>query len=321
MISKKIWDEAFEGFTIYDCAVRQKNIFYFSLIKRQEDGDETEPAKRLVSVFTDGAGNMAYSEYTKFSRPRLAVAHKPKSQAIMISAKGHVAVLGGNFNGLEDRIPLGKPDTPLNTSAHALVAIDGYVYAVGPWRAVCRRLEPGKWENLADRKTLPEPKPNSYGSSDDGFDVIDGYSGNDIYAGGEKGDLWHFDGKRWDRCPVPTDMLIESICCAGDDFVYVGLQSGAVMRGRGQQWQVIHIGSMTLPFQDMVWFAGKVWCTSDYGVWTIENGKLVEPDLPPEVRSCSGNLSVGDGVMLLAGMYGATVFDGSKWTALVPASM
>ena len=74
---------------------------------------------------------------------------------------------------------------------------------------------------------------------------------------------------------------------------------------------------MTLAFKDMVWFDGKVWCTSDYGLWVIKDGKLKEAELPAEVTACAGNLSVGDGVMLLAGMYGATVYDGKTWTRLI----
>lgn len=36
------------------------------------------------------------------------------------------------------------------------------------------------------------------------------------------------------------------------DWVYIGAQSGAVSRGRGQQWTLIHRGDMTLPFQNLV---------------------------------------------------------------------
>ncbi len=113
-------------------------------------------------------------------------------------------------------------------------------------------------------------------------------------------------------------MYIHNVCCAGDDYVYVGMQSGSVLRGRENTWELIHTGTLTLPFKDIVWFAGKVWCTSDYGVWTIDNGKLTDADIPVLAHSCSGNLSVGDGVMLLAGRYGAAVFDGKSWEQLSP---
>lgn len=321
MISREMWMEAFEGFYIYDCAVRRNDIFCFLLIQKKEGGDQGEPATRLVSVFNDGSGDVGFGEYTGFELPKISVSRNPEEQAIMISLDGDVAVLGGGENDLEKKIPMGKRNSALLSSAVGIATIDGDIYAVGGWRSVCRRIGSGKWQNLADRASLPESKGTKNGLDNGGFSVIDGFNAHDIYCGGGKGDLWHFDGSSWEQCPVPTNMYVESICCAGDGFVYVGLQSGSVMRGRNDKWKVIHVGSLTLPFKDMVWYEDKVWCTSDYGIWTIEDGKYIEPDLSAKVRSCSGNLSVGDGVMLLAGMYGASVYNGKKWTTLIPPSM
>lgn len=322
MINKKILDEAFNGFHIYDCAVAKKNAFYFVLLKRKRRGD-ADPDKRLVSVIVGDEEEMEFSEYDGeyFDLPKVAAAQYPNDQAVMVGLEGDVAVLGAEINDAEESIPIGTPALPLNTSANAIATIDGYVYVVGAWRSVCRRTKADTWENLARRDSIPSPKPAADGFSDGGFNAIAGFDASDIYCGGGKGDLWHFDGKSWNQCHVPSNMKIENICCGDDGFVYIGMQGGSVMRGRDDRWKVIHMGELTLPFKDMVWFCGKVWCTSDYGIWTIEDGKFQDADLPPDVRSCSGNLSVGDGVMLLAGMYGATVYDGKKWTPLVPTSM
>ena len=311
------YDEFFKGYQIYDCAVRSRNAFSFVVLESRDDN--SEPEKVLINYFPhDPPGERLGGRiYTGFQFPKLAVSRKPKEQAIMVGMSGGVAVLGGGDDDMENSIPKGGPDQPLYTSAHALATIDGYVYAAGPWRAVCRRTGPNQWESLADRTTLPVPKRNSSGSNDEGFDAIDGFHANDIYCAGGHGDVWRFDGKRWHQCPVPTNMTIENVCCAGDGYVYVGMRSGSVMRGRENTWKVIHQGNFTLPFKDMVWFDGRVWCTSDYGIWTIEDGKLVEPELPVEVRACAGNLSVGDGVMLLAGMYGAIVYDGKEWHKII----
>ncbi len=61
------------------------------------------------------------------------------------------------------------------------------------------------------------------------------------------------------------------------------------MRGRENMWKVIHIGELSTPFKDMVWFAGKVWGTSDYGLWTIVNDKVDYADIPANAHACSGN--------------------------------
>lgn len=318
MISRENWEEFFDGFHIYQCAVASKNHFYFVLLELVE-GNDIAPRKRLVSISLENDDEyIVCAEYDReyFDLARLASVQHPSQQAVMVALDGDVAVMGGDISEFEDSIPLGEPGSPLATSANTVVSIDGFAYVVGPWRSVCKRIAPGKWENLADRSSLPKPERNKFGRSNQGFEVIAGFSAADIYAGGGEGDLWHYNGEKWNRCPVPTNMYIETICCAGDGYVYVGLQSGSIMQGRTNKWKLIHKGTMTLPFQDMVWFQDKVWCTSDYGIWTIENGKLTDPLLPAEVRSCSGNLSVNDGVMLLAGMYGASVFDGVKWVSL-----
>lgn len=218
---------------------------------------------------------------------------------------------------MEQPIPRGK-NGAVDTTVRALATIDGYVYAVGSWRSVARRVGPNQWESVADRQgSMPSPKPNSWGSTNTGFDAIDAFSAEDIYCAGGEGDVWRFDGQRWHMCPMPTNLLMESICCAGDGFVYIGLLGGGIVKGRENSWQVIHEAQMTLPFKDLVWYAGKVWATSDHGLWVIENDRVVEAEVPAEIKACSGNLSVGDGVMLLAGGYGAAVFDGKNWEVII----
>lgn len=317
MIGMDDWEKAFGDYDIYDCAIRNKSAFSFLCIRHTEGVVKAEPNKRIVNLFTD-SGRIGYAEFSGFSRPLLTVARQPLEQAVMISAHGDVAVLGGGEKGMKEAIPMGRAETPLFTSAQAMTTINGLVYLAGAWRCICRRTSTGAWENLADRTTLPVPERNKHGSNQDGFDAIDGFNDRDIYCGGGKGDVWRFDGARWHRCPVDTTMYIETICCAGDGYVYIGMQSGSVLRGREDTWELLHEGTLSLPFTDMVWFEGQLWCTSDYGLWTIKDGKMAEADVPSNVRSCSGNLAVGDGVMLLAGMYGACVFNGKTWKELGP---
>ncbi|MDQ1834712.1 hypothetical protein [Massilia scottii] len=320
MLTTKEYDKFFKGFYIHDCAVRSRTAFSFLAVEGGLNSDASN--KRFLSYFTDepSGSNLGMRSYSGFAGARLAASTRPKEQAIMVSRHCAVGVLGGGAPALETAIPHGKPELPLYTSMNALSTIDGMVYAVGPWRAVCRRLGADRWESVGDRKTLPVPKRNHFGTNDDGFHAIDGFDADDIYCGGGLGDLWRFDGKRWHHCPLPTNMILENVCCGGDNLVYIGMQNGSILRGRENRWEQIHTGTFSIPFKDMVWFDNRVWCTSDYGIWAIENGNLMEPDLPAEVRACSGNLAIGDGVMLLAGMYGATVYNGTSWTSLLTAT-
>ncbi len=56
MISEDIWDEAFDGFHIYDCAIRNKNSYSFLCIQQMQMNGAVgvvEPSKRMINVFTD----------------------------------------------------------------------------------------------------------------------------------------------------------------------------------------------------------------------------------------------------------------------------
>jgi hypothetical protein len=310
--------ENIDGYFFYDCAVRDKESFSFLMFESIDDA--ANGRRRLINYFpNDPEGDrIGKMELTGFSRPIMAASLYPKNQSVVVASDCTVCVQGGGDGGMERPIPNGDElSAGVLRACFNLATIDGYIHAVGPWRTVCKRIGPNHWESLVgDRSTLPKP-PRRGSSTDGGFDAIAGFHSNDLYCVGGKGDAWRYDGQRWYQCVVPTNMYFRSVCCAGDGFVYIGMQSGSVMRGREDSWEIIHRDEMTLAFKDMVWYGDKVWCTSDYGLWVIEEGKLKEADVPPEVKACSGNLSVGDGVMLLAGMYGATVFDGRNWQQIL----
>ena len=55
-----------------------------------------------------------------------------------------------------------------------------------------------QWENLTNREQHPNLVLNSkvrFIGDKVGFSAMDGFSQNDLYAGGNKGDFWHYDGK------------------------------------------------------------------------------------------------------------------------------
>ncbi len=129
-----------------------------------------------------------------------------------------------------------------------------------------------------------------------------------------------YDGLAWKQTPFPSDMDLVSVCCAGDGFVYIGAESGSLFKRRNDQWVLIERGAMSLPFKDIVWYGGMLWCTSDDGLWTVENNKIGLANVDPGITVCSGNLSVQDGVMLLAAAHGAALYDGEKWRRIIDYS-
>ncbi len=53
-----------------------------------------------------------------------------------------------------------------------------------------------------------------------GFEAIDGYSSEALYAVGWAGEVWKFDGAKWSQAPKLTDAVLTAVCCAPDNVVY-----------------------------------------------------------------------------------------------------
>jgi hypothetical protein len=314
----------FKGFFLIDCVVRKSTSLYFLLQQNYDSETDTPPKAtirtRVASCFDrpDPDNVWGYASLGGMHYLRAGVSLKPKEQFVGVSMNDHVYVLGGGDDEFEDDLKternsagerIGKRGAPMKSRT-----IDGWLWVTGTSRLVGRRLGRNQWEWHASIpiRSLME---------DGGFNDIDGFNGTDIYAAGGHGDIWHYDGATWTQCPFPSNMTLEAICCAGNGEVYIGAESGTVFKGRGNKWKMISRGSMALPFKDMVWHNNQVWCTSDYGLWVIDkNDKVVEADVPSEVAACSGHLSVGDGVMLLAGIGGAAMHDGKSWKMIVDYS-
>ena len=66
-----------------------------------------------------------------------------------------------------------------------------------------------------------------------------------------------------------------------------------------------------------MWYQGELWASSERGVWCLKETGFETPDLPDFVLSSTGAMSAAHGMLLLAGWYQASLFDGQVWTSLV----
>ena len=70
------------------------------------------------------------------------------------------------------------------------------------------------------------------------------------------------------------------------------------------------------PYHDLVWHDGALYGGNDYGLWWLKEGRMVPIELPDEIRLCAGHLAAHDGVLLMAGAFGAAYLEGGRWTLL-----
>lgn len=199
-----------------------------------------------------------------------------------------------------------------------VVRIGDNLYTVGGPRRLHKRKGIGQWEDLTAKLSLPKDvdKPGkglSYMWQD-----ASGFSEQDIYVAGGDGDVWRFDGKKFTQCSFPSNELLFNVCCASDGNVYVGGNMGSIYVGRENKWKKLSDGSFSVRWKDIAFFAGRLWCGSDYGLWELKDGKLVRADVPADVQLVSGAIDISpDGkLMLTAGPDGAALFDGQRWEVL-----
>ncbi len=304
----------FSGFGLRDCAVGDRVTMYFVLFQDWDDSKpkpfDEELETRLLRLCSKDEKPWLGRKLTGFGGLMSGRDGGPSAAGICVDRAGQVCRRAPTSDGfeIEQKIPGGGGQGPKRGGVRRIKQINGWLYGSGGFRSMFKRIDRNQWIEIG-----PLP-PSAKGEV--GFDDFDLFSETDIYAAGGKGDVWHYDGKAWHAVPFPSNIWIESVCCGQDGYVYIGAQSGSVFRGRGSEWKLIHKGDLSLPFKDMVWFGDRIYATNDYGLWEIKDGVVAASNAPIEITNCSGNFSVGDGVMLLAGHYGAALHDGTGWTRL-----
>ncbi len=320
LITTAAFQRCLSGFTITDCVVRRRDVFYFVAVSTYDTDDVPPPdadrTTRVVVYFCADAPADRWQKatYAGLNGLLAGAALSPSEQFIGVDGDGQVLAMGSGARGLERPIPRARSGPRRGGVRRVRALLDGRAYASTGSRGLGRRDGPDTWVTLCDSLVFdPDPGASSLAY---GFDDFDAFAPDDIYCVGGEGDVWHFDGRALHPIEIPTNARLEAVCCAGDGSVYVGAARGSVWKGRGDTWRLLHQGDLTLPFKDMVWFHDRVYCTSDYGLWEIQGDAVRASAVPPEVKVCSGNLSVADGVMLLAGVFGAAYHDGSGWTPM-----
>ena len=332
MIDLESYQRVWHKFSIVDCAIRSKDIFMFlgseiltdDEIIEYEEGDydlSTRP-KKIITFLRNGdeTGKQWFqSHLIGWYTSRIGATNKPKSHSITIARDDMInrVYTTGSGPAYEDCPITHYMDGGISRGPiERLKTIGGWLYFCGGRRNVGKRIDKGQWQSITESMPVLNTGDTIRNITESGFSDIDGFSESDIYAAGGHGDVWNFNGTEWKPIPFPSNQTLESLCCGGDGNVYISGYQGLTYMGRGDNWKKINDGGINLGWRDMVWHGDRVWCTNDYGVWTIHNGIVSRADLPSEISTCAGHLYVNDGVMLLAGANGAAFCEDGKWTLL-----
>jgi len=200
-----------------------------------------------------------------------------------------------------------------------LKQVQGQTWACGARRTLGVRLGPGAWRWWTD--SIPLGLDADGGGWPVGFVDVDGFADGDVYAVGD-GELWCSKERPWKHLRQKVlKAPFSGVCCAADGQVYLGSLTGALFRGRDENWKALKGQNPLARFKDMIWFEDQLWCTGDFpqpGVWSVAGDRMVSSPLPRHAGGhdgleLGGNLSTRSGVMLLAGKRGAALLRNGQW--------
>jgi hypothetical protein len=317
-VNKQLWLEIFKGWLITDCAVRDRDTISLCLRKKTSANEassvwDSDIATTLVGLFMNATPpqDHAYAIFESgFHLPILGVSRSPFShpQALLASKARHGDVWprGSGLNGPFEYI---HKDGDLFTKR--LKCINGITYAVVTGRRIYKRVAVGQWV------PLNEGFPKIKRSLSQGFSDMDAFDESDMYAVGGNGDVWHYDGKKWTQMGFPSNVELGTVTCAGDGNVYISGEGGSLWVGQKSTWKSIYKGSSSILWNDVLWFEGKLWLSSDYQ-FRIWNGKDLEPVLHEgKAVPMNGHMDAYDGLLAIASSEYVMTYDGKAWKTIV----
>ena len=271
---------------------------------------------------------------------------------LMAIGEGGQVFLRGAGEEREEVIVKGDEGPATRGPLRCVRAIAGHVIAVGSDRQVYRRKGPSRWEALdmgarpesglppmdkvekaadkkkvADKGRAPRAKPGpptkrtSSAQTSVGFEAVDGYAVNEMYAVGRGGEIWQWEGTRWLPHASPTTETLTQLTCATDGHVYAAGDKGVLVRGRADRWELLRTG-LTQPITGLRLYDGALYAATAKGVWRLEGDKLVAVPLPkkdpPKTFGMLDTESVTRtrGALWSIGPKDIFTYDGKTWTRI-----
>jgi hypothetical protein len=276
-------------------AARRKDLVYM-ITKGKALLDQGIAHSGIIGIYQ---GGWVDGTNTTWDASAIAVARRPSEKIVVIGEDGDVATYVGGQTTSESVRP--EPALIRNAST-----VDGLVVACGMRRQVYHRVGENTWIDAS------APAPGE--GEEAGFEAIDGYSLQEMYAVGWGGEIWQYDGKSWTDRASPTNVILAAVCCGGDDMVYAGGQQGVLVRGRHDSWDlIVWDDDVDTDIWDLCWFADTLYVATDTGLYTLNDGHLDRVDLGEIAASSFFSLTTAEGVLWSIGHEDVLSFDGNTW--------
>lgn len=293
-----MWTDKFSFLVGY---VATPSVGFLALCDDSIDVNEI-PHSQLVFWQEGKWGNNGQVKFTVVS---MSLCTHPIRQMVAIGPFGEV-FLTGTRDSHEEEVRAGEETPSKRGMLRSVRGISGKAYAVGMQRQVYRRDGMNTWTCI-DHDMRPAPGQVV------GFESIDGFEEGEIYAVGWEGEIWRFDGRRWDQASSPTNFILTDVCCAGDGNVYACGRVGMLLVGRKDQWRIIEHETMSEDIWSLAWFNGSLYAATYRGLFRLDGEVLAPVDMGQDTPATYFKLSAIQGAMWSIGRKDVMAFDGVSW--------
>jgi hypothetical protein len=184
-------------------------------------------------------------------------------------------------------------------------------YAVGAHRMIFREEKAG-WRPFDDGVYVPGEE-----GDDQLLLSIDGLSGNDIYAVGYGGTIFHYDGKAWSELDSPTDNGLERVLCVKKDEVYICGYGNSLYRGGVAGWRALTEPDDSITYWDLAFFQGRLYACTKKQLFVLEGDRLEEVKIPVKRPLGFYRMDADGDELWTCGNECVLQFDGKSWTQYV----
>lgn len=186
------------------------------------------------------------------------------------------------------------------------------VFAVGMARQVYKRQKAGLWIRCDQGARGARKKWEIAG-----FKSVDGFGPKSVYAVGFKGEIWFFEGSRWQQLDSPTNIKLERIKCVPPNNIFISGARGTFIKAGNNQWTIVPNDLTNSTLWGLEYFNEKVYLSDRKKVYVFYGTDIMNVDmqLGREVTTCY--LHANDGVLWSVGDKDIVVFDGTSWTEIL----
>jgi hypothetical protein len=242
---------------------------------------------------------------------RMWVRHSNGAHVFATGTDGHLALLTPTGSG-EEWIDDSESGVISRGPIRDIRGIGMSLFAFGMGRQVYRRGANPPWSHFDDGALLPRGTVRVAG-----FNGLDGLSEIDLFAVGFGGEIWRRNTKVWRQLQSPTNAILYGVRVVGEQLAYAGGQKGVLLRGIGDDWEIIPQTATKDDIWSLEWFDGRLYAATADSIYRLEDDELEEVKI--KAVNTFGHLHANDGVMLSVGTKDVVwTSDAKKWNDITP---